>query len=223
MTTSLVTTELHPWNDDSRSGITGTSVLGGLVSNRMWGGDRDYVTLIKYINANPGLKSYIEQRAKDDKWEIDRGNYKQLLKDAPKYKTLENVKQGAELATTVLSFVDLGAGLLASQKTILFLPKSMTAELETYQAAAKSWDLIKISTKGTTSNARSVWEATTGRKVPDGYDVDHIIQRQFSGTDEFGNIQLKPSGLNRSEGAKAYQLNKNIPNVTKFNDVKVSE
>jgi RHS repeat-associated protein len=123
MTTSVVTKELHPWNDDSRSGITSNEVLGGLITNKYWGGDRDYVTLIKYINANPELKGIIEKKANDKKWDFDDANYKKILKDAPKYQTLENIKQGAELAATVISFADLGAGLLA--------PEAMSGRLGT--------------------------------------------------------------------------------------------
>jgi 5-methylcytosine-specific restriction endonuclease McrA len=57
--------------------------------------------------------------------------------------------------------------------------------------------------------------------VPDGYDVDHIIQRQFGGVDDISNLQLKKSGLNRSEGSKAYHLNKQHPHGTKFKEVEL--
>lgn len=113
-------------------------------------------------------------------------------------------------------------GLSTQKGATLILPKSMSAELGTYNEAAKNGDLIKVSTKGMRSNAKKVWEAVNG-PVPDGYDVDHIIQLQFGGTDDLGNLQLKPRSLNRSEGPKAYHLNKQKPLGTKFTNVVLGE
>ena len=105
--------------------------------------------------------------------------------------------------------------------TTLRLPATMTGELPTYQEAADQGLLIK--TQSSTlppSDARSIWEAANG-PVPDGFDVDHIIQRQFGGSDDLSNLQLKPSGLNRSEGSQAMWLNKPFPYGTFFNDVEL--
>lgn len=65
-----------------------------------------------------------------------------------------------------------------------------------------------------------MWTDANG-PVPDNYDVDHIIQRQHGGTDALDNLQLKPLGQNRSEGSKAYHLNKQNPAGTKYIDVKI--
>jgi hypothetical protein len=71
------------------------------------------------------------------------------------------------------------------------------------------------------SNARAIWENVNG-PVPEGFDVDHIIQRQFSGTDELSNLQLKASGLNRSQGSQSMWLNKAQPYGTAFDSVELS-
>jgi RHS repeat-associated protein len=118
----------------------------------------------------------------------------------------------------------LGA-LLGQEKLdqiVLLLPKSMTPELDKYKAAAENGDLIQTITKGTRSNSRKIWTDSNG-PVPDGYDVDHIIQRQHGGTDALDNLQLKKSGQNRSEGPKAYHLNKQNPVGTKYKEVKIDE
>jgi hypothetical protein len=95
----------------------------------------------------------------------------------------------------------------------------MTDELAAYQQAADQGLLVKTRSSALPpSDARAIWEADSG-PVPEGFDVDHIIQRQFGGTDDLSNLQLKPSGLNRSEGAKAMWLNKSFPYGTVFNKV----
>lgn len=71
------------------------------------------------------------------------------------------------------------------------------------------------------SNARAIWEAADG-PVPDGFDVDHIIQRQHGGTTELSNLQLKPSGLNRSEGASARWLTGDDPYGTVYTNAKMN-
>ncbi|MEM7110088.1 MAG: HNH endonuclease signature motif containing protein, partial [Bacteroidota bacterium] len=118
-----------------------------------------------------------------------------------------------------------GTGLLSKTKVAnkLKLPATMVDELPAYKSAAKDGNLIKTSTKGMSSNARSTWEKAHGRKIPSGFDVDHIIQKQFGGTDDLSNLQLKKSSLNRSEGVKAYHLNKQHPHGTKFKSVEIDD
>jgi RHS repeat-associated protein len=103
----------------------------------------------------------------------------------------------------------------------LRLPATMTDELSAYQQAAKRGLLVKTQSSALPpSNARAIWEAANG-PVPEGFDVDHIIQRQFGGTDELSNLQLKPSGLNRSEGSQARWLNQSSSYGTVFNNVEL--
>jgi hypothetical protein len=112
---------------------------------------------------------------------------------------------------------------MLAQNTTLLLPNTMQPELAAYQAAAARGELIKTYTRDLPRpNVRKLWEATTGAPVPPGYDVDHILQRQFGGGDEFHNLQLKRSGLNQWEGTTAYQLNKSCPVGTKFTDVRLA-
>jgi len=97
----------------------------------------------------------------------------------------------------------------------------MNAELPAYQRAANRGLLIKMKSSNLPDfNAKTAWEAANG-PVPDGFDVDHIIQRQFGGANDLPNLQLKPSGLNRSEGALARWLNESYPYGTVFKKVKV--
>lgn len=118
-------------------------------------------------------------------------------------------------ASKLLSTAKLGTPTLQ-------LPASMADELPVYQSAAKEGLLIKTATKGTTTNSRKLFEKLVG-PIPDGYDVDHIIQRQFSGGDDISNLQLKRSDLNQSQGSKAYQLNKLYPDGTKFKKVELEK
>jgi hypothetical protein len=111
--------------------------------------------------------------------------------------------------------------LLGPESETLRLPPTMIDELPAYQQAADQGLLVK--TQSSTlppSSARAVWEAANG-PVPDGFDVDHIIQRQFGGTDDLANLQLKVSGLNRSEGAQAMWLNKSYSYGTIFGNVEL--
>jgi hypothetical protein len=97
----------------------------------------------------------------------------------------------------------------------------MADELPIYRQAANDGLLTKVrSSELPGSNARSIWESSNG-PVPEGFDVDHIIQRQFGGTDELSNLQLKLSGLNRSQGAQSMWLNKAHPYGTVFDSVEL--
>jgi hypothetical protein len=46
--------------------------------------------------------------------------------------------------------------------------------------------------------ARRIYEKSTGRKVPDGYDVDHIKPLSKGGSNNRSNLQLQKSSSNRS-------------------------
>jgi hypothetical protein len=108
-----------------------------------------------------------------------------------------------------------------AETTTLRLPASMADELPIYRQAANDGLLTKVrSSELPGSNARSIWESSNG-PVPEGFDVDHIIQRQFGGTDELSNLQLKLSGLNRSQGAQSMWLNKAHPYGTVFDSVEL--
>jgi hypothetical protein len=135
---------------------------------------------------------------------------------------------GRNLANAVFfeaSIIAGGAALpesAAAESTALRLPASMADELPTYQQAAGDGLLMKVrSSDLPASNARAIWENVNG-PVPEGFDVDHIIQRQFGGTDELSNLQLKASGLNRSQGAQSMWLNKAQLYGTVFDNVELS-
>jgi RHS repeat-associated protein len=114
-------------------------------------------------------------------------------------------------------------GCQTTEQTTLRLPATMTDELPAYQEAADQGLLIKTQSSALPpSDARAVWEAANG-PVPDGFDVDHIIQRQHGGSDDLSNLQLKPSGLNRSEGSQAMWLNKSFPYGTVFDNVELTD
>ena len=97
----------------------------------------------------------------------------------------------------------------------------MADEFSTYRQAIKDGLLTKVRSSDLPgSNARSIWEHARG-PVPDGFEVDHIIQRQFGGTDELWNLQLKLPGLNRSQGASSMWLNGSHPYGTVFTSVEL--
>jgi len=101
------TIEFYPWNPDSRSGLTTTSVLG--LFNR---DDRDYATLIKYASANPELKNYLHKRSNEtEAYYSDKENYKGLLEDIPAYNAVAKIKHGADLSVAMLSIVEDGIPL----------------------------------------------------------------------------------------------------------------
>ncbi len=144
---------------------------------------------------------------------------------------------GAELraigvsASTMVNMIKISGGNLGKLFTMLTgaggrgptlkLPGSMANELPAYQRASENGSLVRTQSSALPrSTARSNWEAANG-PVPNGFDVDHIIQRQFGGGDELTNLQLKPSSLNRAEGASAYQLNKSNPYETIFTGVEL--
>ncbi len=151
---------------------------------------------------------------------VDKATVQDVVDIVTDVETYENLAGGAAAGGV---FSKLKAPNFNKTPSVdLRLPSTMAAELSAYQTAAAEGNLIRISTKGTRSSARRIWEAENG-PVPDGFDVDHIIQRQFGGPDDISNLQLKKSGLNRSEGPKAYHLNKQYPYGTKFNKVKLDE
>ena len=81
------TTEINPWNPDSRSGFTKSSLLGIPVN------DRDYATLMKFATANPVLKEYIKERSQGyEATNYDKENYKGLLEDLPVYNAIGKIK-----------------------------------------------------------------------------------------------------------------------------------
>jgi hypothetical protein len=113
-------------------------------------------------------------------------------------------------------------GVIKSEEgTTLRLPESMADELPAYQKAASEGTLIKTkSSELPRSYARELYENNYG-EIPEGYDVDHIIQRQHGGGEGIENLQLKEKSQNRSEGSKAYQLNKGDPYGTLYTKVEL--
>ena len=105
--TSERTIEFYPWNPDSRSGLTKTTAAG-IPFN-----DRDYATLIKYATASPALKDYIKQRSQGyEATANDKENYKGLLEDIPAYNTIAKLKQGFEIAASVVALLDVGVSVV---------------------------------------------------------------------------------------------------------------
>jgi len=89
--------------------------------------------------------------------------------------------EGAKLfegGANSLRFLATGLEGLSDTAT-LRLPASMADELPAYQKAIDDGLLAKTRSSALQrSNARAIWEEANG-PVPDGFDVDHIIQRQF--------------------------------------------
>jgi RHS repeat-associated protein len=130
------------------------------------------------------------------------------------------------VATTTTASTGAGQAVIinvsAANATTLRLPASMINELPYYRQAAAQGLLVRTRTADLPySNYRATWEAANG-PVPDGFDVDHIIQRQHGGSDELYNLQLKPSGLNRSEGSQARWLQNQFPYGTLFDNVELA-
>lgn len=55
--------------------------------------------------------------------------------------------------------------------------------------------------------------------VPDGYDVDHVIDLQLGGIDHVCNMRPLDASVNRSMGAQIHYLIKDLPEGTKIGNV----
>ncbi len=133
--------------------------------------------------------------------------------------------RGQIVGETLITLGSMGAATAVSGSSkagnVLRLPASMADEASVYQSAASRGSLVRTQSSALPrSRARAGWERENG-PVPNGYDIDHIIQRQFGGTDDLWNLQLKPSGLNRSQGSQAYHLNSGHPYGTVYNSVQL--
>lgn len=212
------TIEFYPWKDNSRSGITGTNVFG-FITNRYWGGDRDYVTLIKLINENPELQSYFETKIKDKKWDWDDQNYKQILKDAPKFQTVENIKKAAEFTAAAVSVVDAGVSIVdASSLSKLAEPSGFgdltVGEVQKIQAvvdeAGRPLEVGGSAAKGTRIGIGQNIPIQKGVKS----DIDYFVP--LSSTNYYKGLESELPDLDPKTGIIPSSGNPNIGPTIKF-------
>jgi RHS repeat-associated protein len=128
------TIEFYPWNPDSRSGLTKSTILGMIPWN-----DRDYATLMKYTIASPSLKEYIKGRSEGYEANFyDRENYKGLIADLPVYKTLGKIKQGADIGLAIVGAIDAGlAGATTLGATETFYRTMSASDFNLFQKTGK--------------------------------------------------------------------------------------
>jgi RHS repeat-associated protein len=226
----------------------GPAAIPMLMMGYMFGGDKWLMQQVSGIFGgdiskaeNAGMETYRVVRDLVGAV-VTAGGVKTFLQQ--NWNLLKSLGKGSwKLITSPLGFLDdLGRGIISNSKSgykalmkhlsgkvddaakgaTLKLPSSMLDELDTYMKAAGDGTLVRTKSSALPkSNTKAAWEKAMNRKVPDGFDVDHIIQRQFGGTDDITNLQLKPSSLNRSQGAKAYHLNKTTAYGTNYTNVEV--
>lgn len=66
---------------------------------------------------------------------------------------------------------------------------------------------------------RAQWEAVMG-PVPEGWEVDHIIDLQLGGADDLSNAQLVRKPVNRSSGARTGNALRGVPKGAQITSVK---
>ena len=111
VSTFEISKEFYPWNPQSRSGLTSEPVpfLSFILPDRQ---DRDYVTLLKYVNTFPEVESYIKSRKSSGETAEDREAWSGVAGDRKTYGVLSKITRGAEVTGNVLMIVDGGlAGL----------------------------------------------------------------------------------------------------------------
>lgn len=103
-------TEFYPWNPDKRSGLTTEPVpfLSWILPDRK---DRDYVTLLKYVNTFPEVEKYIQGRGKHDAPTFDTEMWEGVPGDRKLYSAISTVTRVSENLANVLMIVDGVGGL----------------------------------------------------------------------------------------------------------------
>ncbi|MEE0345696.1 MAG: HNH endonuclease signature motif containing protein [Adlercreutzia sp.] len=103
--------------------------------------------------------------------------------------------------------------------------KDIWDEIQMSQATRKARDLSRADTAKTKPGDRN---GSASKKykdeygpgsVPDGYDVDHVIDLQLGGIDHVSNMRPLDASVNRSMGAQIHYLIKDLPEGTKIGNV----
>lgn len=103
--------------------------------------------------------------------------------------------------------------------------KDIWNEIQMSQATRKARDLSRAGTVKTKPGDRN---GSASKKykdeygpdsVPDGYDVDHVIDLQLGGIDHVCNMRPLDASVNRSMGAQIHYLIKDLPEGTRIGNV----
>lgn len=107
------TREFYPWNPKSRSGLTSEPVpfLSAILPDRQ---DRDYATLLKYVNTFPEVEKYIKSRSSTQGSSLDHENWSEVAEDRKTYSALSKITRGAEATAGVLTLVEGGLRMASS-------------------------------------------------------------------------------------------------------------
>ncbi len=104
--------------------------------------------------------------------------------------------------------------------------KDIWDEMQMSQATRKAQDLSRADTVKTKPGSRNGSASDTFKKeygkdsVPDGYDVDHVIDLQLGGADHVSNMRPLDASVNRSMGAQINYLIRDLPEGTKIGNVR---
>ena len=104
--------------------------------------------------------------------------------------------------------------------------KDIWDEIQMSQATRKARDLSRADTQVTSKenihrdpNVTKNFRKNNSDHIPDGYDVDHVIDLQLGGVDSASNLRPLDASVNRSMGAQIHYLIKDLPEGTKIGNV----
>ena len=104
--------------------------------------------------------------------------------------------------------------------------KDIWDEIQMSQATRKARDLSKGDTRVTPKedihrdpNVTKDFRENNAEFIPDGYDIDHVIDLQLGGIDHVSNLRPLDASVNRSMGAQIHYLIKDLPPGTKIGNV----
>lgn len=104
--------------------------------------------------------------------------------------------------------------------------KDIWDEIQMSQATRKARDLSRADTQVTSKenihrdpNVTKNFRKNNSDHIPDGYDVDHVIDLQLGGVDSASNLRPLDASVNRSMGARIHYLIKDLPEGTKIGNV----
>jgi filamentous hemagglutinin len=84
------------------------------------------------------------------------------------------------------------------------------SKVATLNAAAQRGELVVSQVERAGTSAASLFRSTGG-EIPPGMDVDHMIDLQLGGPDEFANMSPLDLSVNRSLGAQIGAQLRNVP------------
>jgi len=96
------------------------------------------------------------------------------------------------------------------------------AEADAKAKALSEGTTIKTPVDRSGTSARSLYKKAYGENsIPDGYDIDHIIDLQLGGSNTLDNLAPLNKSVNRSLGKQIDNAIKQYPNGTEFGDFKI--